>query len=132
MKFIKWPVLLLLLLSVIIFSRCLIKPGTKAVALRETMFYRRLKNNTVQCGICFRRCVIPEGRCGFCRNRENREGILYNLVYARPSAVQIDPIEKEPQYHFLAGSDILCIGTAGCNFRCKHCHNWHLSQRRPA
>lgn len=54
---------------------------------------------------------------------------MYNVVYARPSAVHIDPIEKEPQLHMLPGTEILCLGTAGCNFRCRHCHNWHLSQQ---
>jgi len=29
----------------------------------------------------------------------------------------------------LPSSNILCLGTAGCNFRCKFCQNWHLSQR---
>ncbi len=104
-------------------------PKTKEVFLREAMFYRGLKGNTVQCELCFRGCVIPEGKRGLCQNRENRDGKLYTLVYAKPSAVHVDPVEKEPQYHFLPGSEILCIGTAGCNFRCKHCHNWHLSQR---
>jgi len=51
------------------------------------------------------------------------------LVYSRPAAVHIDPIEKEPALHMYPGTDILCFGTAGCNFRCKFCHNWHLSQR---
>ncbi len=97
--------------------------------LREAMFYKVLAGDEVQCQMCFRKCIIPEGRRGACRNRENREGKLYSVVYGRPSAVHVDPIEKEPQYHFLPGSEILCIGTAGCNFRCRHCHNWHLSQR---
>jgi pyruvate formate lyase activating enzyme len=47
----------------------------------------------------------------------------------RPAAIQIDPVEKEPQYHFLPGTLILCFGTAGCNFHCSFCQNWHLSQR---
>jgi len=97
--------------------------------LREAMFYEVLSNGEVQCQMCFRRCIIPEGQRGFCRNRQNHKGKLYSVVYARPSAVHIDPIEKEPQYHFLPGSEILCLGTAGCNFRCRHCQNWHLSQR---
>ncbi len=96
---------------------------------REAMFYERLKDNKVRCNICFRHCIIYEGKRGFCRNRENRKGKLYNIVHSKPSAVQIDPIEKEPLYHFLPGTNILCIGTAGCNFRCSFCHNWHLSQR---
>ena len=97
--------------------------------LREAMFYKVLAGEEVQCQMCFRKCIIPEGRRGACRNRQNYKGKLYSVVWARPSAVQIDPVEKEPQYHFLPGSEILCIGTAGCNFRCRHCHNWHLSQR---
>ncbi|MBU1871338.1 MAG: AmmeMemoRadiSam system radical SAM enzyme, partial [Candidatus Omnitrophica bacterium] len=105
-----------------------IEPKAKEFLLKETMFYQKLENNSTQCDTCFRRCIIPEGRRGFCRNRENRAGVLYNIVYARPSAVHIDPIEKEPQLHFLPGSEILCIGTAGCNFRCQHCQNWLLSQ----
>lgn len=97
--------------------------------LREAMFYKKLDGNTVQCQLCFRRCTIAEGKRGFCRNRENRKGALYNIVHSRPSAVHIDPIEKEPQLHMLPGTFILCFGTAGCNFRCKFCQNWHLSQR---
>ena len=96
---------------------------------REAMFYRKLGENRVQCRICFRECIIDEGSRGFCRNKENRGGVLYNVVYAKPSAVHIDPIEKEPQLHMLPGTEILCLGTAGCNFRCRFCQNWHLSQR---
>ena len=95
----------------------------KSKFLKETMFYKKLQDFRVQCSICFRQCIIPEGKRGFCRNRENKKGVLYNIVYARPSAVQIDPIEKEPQLHMLPGTNILCFGTAGCNFRCKFCHN---------
>ena len=97
--------------------------------LREAMFYKRLANNVVQCGVCFRGCKLKEGWRSFCRNKENIGGRFYNLVYGRPSAVHVDPIEKEPSLHMLPGTEILCFGTAGCNFRCKFCHNWHLSQR---
>ena len=101
----------------------------KTSSLREAMFYKRLNKNTVQCEICFRECVIKEGNRSFCRNKKNIDGRLYNLVHSRPSAVHIDPIEKEPALHMLPGTSILCFGTAGCNFRCKFCQNWHLSQR---
>jgi pyruvate formate lyase activating enzyme len=43
--------------------------------------------------------------------------------------LQIDPIEKEPAFHFWPGATIFCTGTASCNNRCKFCHNWHLSQQ---
>ncbi len=97
--------------------------------LMEARYYRKRDKNAVSCELCFRGCLIPEGKRGFCKNRENREGKLYSLVYYRPSALQVDPVEKEPMFHFLPGSKIFCTGTASCNFRCKHCHNYHLSHR---
>jgi len=99
--------------------------------VREAMFYVALPDMAVQCRLCFRNCVIAEGLRGFCRVRENRGGVLYTLVYGLPSAVHIDPIEKEPQYHHWPGTNILAIGTVGCNFVCLHCHNWQLSQASP-
>jgi pyruvate formate lyase activating enzyme len=97
--------------------------------IREAMYYRLISDSRLQCELCFRKCIIYDGERGECRNRENREGKLYSIVYAKPSAIQIDPIEKEPQYHMLPGSSILCFGTAGCNFKCRFCQNWHLSQQ---
>ncbi|HUU49737.1 MAG TPA: AmmeMemoRadiSam system radical SAM enzyme [Nitrospinota bacterium] len=104
---------------------------TSTKLLKEVMFYQKLENKMVQCQTCFRMCVIPPGARGFCRVRENRDGKYYSLVYGEPSAVHVDPIEKEPQHHNLPGSHILCFGTVGCNFKCRHCHNWHLSQVSP-
>ena len=53
---------------------------------------------------------------------------MFSSVYNYPSALQIDPIEKKPLYHFLPGSSVLSIGTIGCNYRCSFCQNYHLSQ----
>jgi len=102
--------------------------ATPKVLPKEAMFYQQLDGKKVWCQLCFRKCIISNGQHGFCRNRENRDGKLYSLVYAQPCAVHIDPIEKEPQLHMLPGSDILCLATVSCNFRCKQCHNWHISQ----
>lgn len=99
--------------------------------IREAYFYTVLDEGNVKCQLCFRFCVIPSGERGLCQVRENIDGRLYTLVYELPSAVHVDPIEKEPQYHHLPGSQILAIGTVGCNFVCLHCHNWTLSQAAP-
>lgn len=99
--------------------------------MKEAMFYEKLGDNQVQCLLCFRRCIIKEGQCGFCRARKNKKGKLYSLVYAQPLGLQIDPIELEPVYHLIPGHRNLCVYTASCNFRCKHCHNWHISQIGP-
>lgn len=98
--------------------------------LHEAQYYRPLTAGAVQCQMCFRNCAVPEGGWGFCRNKVNIGGRYFTLVHGRPSALQIDPIEKEPAFHMLPGGTIFCTGTAGCNFRCKFCQNWHLSQRR--
>ena len=85
----------------------------------------------MRCGLCPRRCVIPDGRRGYCGVRENRGGVLYTLVYAKPVAIHIDPIEKKPLFHFLPASTAYSIATAGCNLKCKFCQNWEISQSRP-
>ena len=100
-----------------------------AAGLHEASYYTQLDGNRVQCQVCFRQCIVPEGGRGFCRNKVNAGGRYYTLVYGRPSALQIDPIEKEPSFHFWPGATIFCTGTASCNNRCKFCQNWHLSQR---
>ena len=99
------------------------------VPLHEADYYSVLTGETIQCHLCFRECAVGEGGRGFCRNRQNINGRYYSLVYNHPSALHIDPIEKEPSFHMLPGGTIFCTGTASCNNRCKHCHNWHLSQR---
>ena len=103
---------------------------TVIAQLEEARYYVKLDGSWVQCQVCFRRCTVPEGGRGFCTNKINIEGRYYSLVYGRPSALQIDPIEKEPSFHMLPGATIFCTGTAGCNNRCKFCQNWHLSQQR--
>ncbi len=101
----------------------------RAEILQEARYYKKLPHGRVRCHLCFRGCEILPGKRGFCRNRENINGVLYSIVYAKPAAHQIDPIEKEPSFHMIPGTHILCTATASCNFRCKFCHNWHLSQR---
>ncbi|MEW6074788.1 MAG: AmmeMemoRadiSam system radical SAM enzyme [Candidatus Omnitrophota bacterium] len=97
---------------------------------KEALYYRTLDNNSVNCQLCPRRCIIPQGKRGFCGVRENREGTLYALSYGKLVAIHIDPIEKKPLFHFLPGSQAFSIATAGCNLRCKFCQNWAISQKR--
>jgi pyruvate formate lyase activating enzyme len=61
----------------------------------------------------------------------NVGGELRSLVYGRPVAVHVDPIEKKPFYHFLPGSQAFSLGTSGCPLHCKFCQNWEISQARP-
>lgn len=81
-----------------------------------------------ECKACNFYCKIPEGRVGICGIRENKNGKLELLVYGKPCAVNIDPIEKKPLFHFMPGSKIFSIGTFGCNFGCEFCQNYDISQ----
>jgi pyruvate formate lyase activating enzyme len=86
---------------------------------------------TATCLLCAQRCVIRPGERGRCRARENVRGELRSLVYGRPVAVHVDPIEKKPFYHFLPGAAAYSLGTTGCPLRCQFCQNWELSQASP-
>ncbi|MRR53486.1 MAG: AmmeMemoRadiSam system radical SAM enzyme [Deltaproteobacteria bacterium] len=96
--------------------------------MKEAMFFKKLAGKKVHCGLCRFRCPIADGRRGICGVRENREGVLYTLVYGKCVAEQVDPIEKKPLFHFLPGSLSYSVATMGCNFRCRHCQNHRISQ----
>lgn len=95
------------------------------------LYYKKLNNKKVQCLLCPRECVVPVGNKGFCRVRKNIKGDYYTLVHSNPCAIHIDPIEKKPLFHFLPGTTALSLATAGCNFTCKNCQNWDISQASP-
>lgn len=99
--------------------------------LHEASFYFKLDNKQVNCVLCPRRCVIPDGKRGFCGVRENQGGVLYSLVYAKPCSVHVDPIEKKPLFHVVPGSKAFSLATVGCNLKCKFCQNWQISQASP-
>lgn len=96
--------------------------------MKEAMFYKPEQNNRVRCGLCRFNCLISDGACGICAVRENRSGKLYSLVYGKVIAEHIDPIEKKPLFHVMPGSTTYSIATSGCNFHCRHCQNYTISQ----
>lgn len=94
--------------------------------------WKPLAQGAVQCRLCSHFCVIQPGGRGLCAVRENRphdgEGQLVTLVYGLPAAINADPVEKKPLYHFLPGTRTFSLGTMGCNLSCSFCQNASLSQ----
>jgi pyruvate formate lyase activating enzyme len=97
---------------------------------KECMFYETTPRG-LKCLICPNECILAEGDESFCRNRVNYHNKLYSIAYGNPCAMNIDPVEKKPFYHFLPGSRAFSIATAGCNFACLNCQNWTISQTSP-
>jgi pyruvate formate lyase activating enzyme len=106
-------------------------PANVEATAMEARFWQQLDRERVRCLLCVHYCIIAAGGRGICRVRENREGRLYTLVYGLLAATPVAPIEKDGMKHALPGTDVLAIATAGCNFHCLQCHNWHITQRGP-
>jgi pyruvate formate lyase activating enzyme len=102
----------------------------KTAALHEARWWEPDANGKAHCYLCPRHCHIGEGQAGFCFIRVNEGGKLYSLGYASPAALQIDPIEKKPLNHFMPGTRVFSMGTAGCNMGCFFCQNWDISKSR--
>jgi len=94
-------------------------------------YFTPMDNQMIRCELCPHGCEVGPGARGLCEVRENINGQYHSLVYATPCAVHIDPIEKKPFYHVLPASRAFSLATAGCNFDCKFCQNWEISQARP-
>src|SRR5881296_3067236 len=86
--------------------------------------------NKIVCTACARYCKIGEGQVGLCGVRGVHEGKLWLYVYGRVITGHVDPIEKKPVSHYRPGSAIYSIATTGCNWLCKYCQNYDISQRR--
>jgi pyruvate formate lyase activating enzyme len=76
--------------------------------------------------------MIPLRGHGLCKVRYNAKGTMELPYYGRISSVAVDPIEKKPLYHYYPGSALLSVGFVGCNFHCKFCQNWQISQTTQA
>ncbi|MCK5062638.1 MAG: AmmeMemoRadiSam system radical SAM enzyme, partial [Candidatus Aenigmarchaeota archaeon] len=96
--------------------------------MKKAMFWKSLEDKKVQCLLCPQKCMISDGKTGSCRVRKNISGVLYSLNYGRIISTSLDPVEKKPLFHFYPASEILSIATVGCNFHCKFCQNWDISQ----
>jgi pyruvate formate lyase activating enzyme len=107
------------------------RPQKGLIKTTLSPYFTALKEGAVRCDLCPRLCRVPEGKRGYCGVRENRDGKYYSLVYGNPCALHLDPIEKKPFFHVLPGTRALSIATAGCNFDCKFCQNWEISQATP-
>lgn len=89
---------------------------------------KELKNGKILCQACSQACVLEEGEYGICSVRKVENGELRLLVYGLAAAVNVDPVEKKPMFHFLPKSRAFSVGTVGCNFSCKFCQNYDISQ----
>jgi pyruvate formate lyase activating enzyme len=91
-------------------------------------FFEKKEQTRVKCYLCPHECLISAGKSGICGARKNIGGELYSLNYGFITGMSYDPIEKKPLYHYYPGSQILSIGTAGCNLHCPFCQNYQLSR----
>ncbi len=92
----------------------------------EAKYYIPKDGGYVKCILCPQGCEIEEGGAGKCLVRINKGGKLFAASYGKIAAINIDPIEKKPLFHFYPTYKILSVGGVGCNFSCKFCQNWEL------
>ncbi|MDA4111598.1 MAG: AmmeMemoRadiSam system radical SAM enzyme, partial [Thaumarchaeota archaeon] len=98
--------------------------------MKEAELYQPLVEGRVKCTACARYCQVGEGQIGLCGIRQNIGGKLQLLSYGKLFTGHIDPIEKKPVTHYRPGTRIFSVATSGCNWLCRYCQNYDISQRR--
>ncbi|MCK4609012.1 MAG: AmmeMemoRadiSam system radical SAM enzyme [Gammaproteobacteria bacterium] len=93
-------------------------------------YWHKLANGRIQCDVCPRACQLKPGQRGFCFVRARAGEQMVLTTYGLSSGMAIDPIEKKPLNHFLPGTKVFSLGTAGCNLACRFCQNWNISKSR--
>ncbi|MFA7084327.1 MAG: AmmeMemoRadiSam system radical SAM enzyme [Arcobacteraceae bacterium] len=94
------------------------------------MQYFKQKDEKLVCLLCEHYCHLSPNQTGLCGVNKNTGSKIECLVYGYVAALNVDPIEKKPLYHFLPNSTSLSLGTVGCNFVCSFCQNWGISQEK--
>ena len=84
------------------------------------------------CDVCFRHCKLEESSTGFCGARTCQNGQILAANYGKLTSLALDPIEKKPLKMFMPGSQILSLGSYGCNLRCPFCQNSSISWSQKA
>ncbi len=92
------------------------------------LLWRALDASAIQCQLCAHFCRIEDNARGRCGVRINKGGKLFSLSHDKVAALNLDPVEKKPLFHFLPGTTTLSLGTPGCNLACAFCQNASLSQ----
>jgi len=98
--------------------------------LKEASYYTTTARG-IKCQICPNECDIKPGERGDCRTRLRKDNKLFATAYSNPCAINIDPIEKKPLFHFYPSSTAYSLAIAGCNLACLNCQNWSISQTSP-
>ena len=81
----------------------------------------------IQCEICPHHCSLLPGQVGRCRARRNEDGRIVCDNYGRITSFALDPVEKKPLHKFYSGSQVLSVGSYGCNLSCPFCQNHSIS-----
>ena len=65
--------------------------------VHEAYHYLKLGRN-VQCKVCPNNCLLENGDRSHCRNKVNKDGVLYTLAYGNPCAVHVDPDREKAAF----------------------------------
>ncbi len=95
-------------------------------------YQKKHDDGRVTCLLCAHRCTLSEGERGRCDTRINRDGTLWAENYGQLTALALDPIEKKPLATYMPGTNILSVGSWGCNLRCPFCQNADIAWHHPA
>lgn len=95
--------------------------------MQEACYYTR-DGDQIRCELCPHYCQLEEGQTGRCQVRKVKDNKLRAVTYQQVGSIAVDPIEKKPLYHFHPGTQILSLGTKGCNLSCQFCQNHQLAQ----
>ncbi len=98
--------------------------------MNHKAMYWEVEGNKIRCQLCPQFCLIKVGHLGLCQTRKNVNQQLMAINYGEITSIALDPIEKKPLYHYKPGSNILSVGTYGCNMKCGFCQNHSISQNK--
>lgn len=85
------------------------------MGFKEALYYKKLANKKVHCLLCPHSCFINNGESGKCVVRQNVDGRLKSMFYAKPHIIKYKKIEESGLFHVFPGLQCLVMGFVGDN-----------------
>ncbi len=100
--------------------------------MRTVDYFSNIGDGKIKCELCPHECILALDETGICNVRKNVDKKLIAENYSKLVSLATDPIEKKPLYHFYPSKRVLSVASYGCNFKCRWCQNWTISQGKPS
>ena len=102
------------------------------IKTKVSPYFTPLSGGEIQCDLCPRRCRVSQGEEGGVQGPREPGWEICTAWFTGILALFIwILLRRNPSFMSFLSTTSFSLATVGCNFQCKFCQNWEISQASP-